>query len=116
MEAPTGAGIDCSAFTAKLLAEVYGLTVARTANEQYKNSERRDLAELVEGDLVFFKKRGRIGHVGLYLGNNYFVHTSVHNGVIISCLEDEYYSKRFVSGGKVGQATGGRPADKLSYE
>ena len=94
-------GIDCSAFTGKLLAEVYGLTVPRVAKDQYKICEKLDISELAEGDLVFFNTRGGVSHVGLYLGNNYFVHSSVHDGVTISNLTDDYYSRKFISGGRV---------------
>ena len=47
-------GIDCSAFTGKLLSEVYGATVPRTARDQYKLCEKLAESELEEGDLVFF--------------------------------------------------------------
>ncbi|MEP7109179.1 MAG: NlpC/P60 family protein [Ferruginibacter sp.] len=94
-------GIDCSAFTGKLLCEVYGLTVPRTARKQFDICERLATADLIEGDLVFFNTRGGVSHVGLYLGNNYFVHSSVHDGITISSLEDEYYSRRFISGGRI---------------
>jgi lipoprotein Spr len=57
--------------------------------------------DLQEGDLVFFNTRGGISHVGLYLGNNYFVHSSTSGGVTISSLTDDYYSKKFLSGGRV---------------
>ncbi|MEO6547408.1 MAG: NlpC/P60 family protein [Ferruginibacter sp.] len=94
-------GIDCSAFTGKLLSEVYGLNVPRMAKDQYKVCEKLTMEALVEGDLVFFDRKGGISHVGLYLGDNYFVHSSVHDGVTISSLTDEYYSKKFISGGRV---------------
>lgn len=94
-------GIDCSAFTGKLLQDVYGLTVPRIAKDQYEMSEKIATENLTEGDLVFFDTRGGVSHVGLYLGNNYFVHSSVHSGVTISSLADDYYSRKFISGGRV---------------
>ena len=100
-------GIDCSAFTGKLLSSVYTLTVPRTAREQFNLCEKIPAENLVEGDLVFFNTRGGISHVGLYLGNNYFVHASVSNGVTISSLTDEYYSKKFISGGRITQSVNG---------
>jgi lipoprotein Spr len=57
---------------------------------------------LKEGDLVFFKTRGRsISHVGIYLMNNFFVHASSSQGVIISSLNDEYWSRKYAGAGKV---------------
>jgi hypothetical protein len=94
-------GIDCSAFTGKLFSQVYGLTVPRTAKDQYKICEKMATEDLAEGDLVFFNTRGGVSHVGLYLGNNYFVHSSVSGGVTINSLTDEYYSRRFISGGRL---------------
>jgi len=94
-------GIDCSAFTARLLSQVYGLSVPRTAKEQYNNCERIAASDLTEGDLVFFNTRRGVSHVGLYLGDKYFAHSSVHSGVTISSLKDEYYSKKFIAGGRI---------------
>lgn len=94
-------GIDCSAFTGRVLATVYGVTLPRTAADQYKASERISKENLQEGDLVFFNTRGGVSHAGVYLGNNYFVHSSVNWGVTISSLNDDYYSRKFISGGRV---------------
>ena len=100
-------GIDCSSFTEKLLSKVYGFTVPRTSKDQFLLCNKVATSNLVEGDLVFFntrstrRRRKGITHVGLYLGNNYFVHSSVQDGVTISSLTDEYYSNKFISGGRI---------------
>ena len=94
-------GIDCSAFTGKVLSLVYGVNLPRTATEQYKLVEKITKENLVEGDLVFFNTRGGVSHVGVYLGDNYFVHSSVKNGVTINSLTDDYYGKKFIGGGRV---------------
>ncbi|MDP4283435.1 MAG: NlpC/P60 family protein [Bacteroidota bacterium] len=97
-------GIDCSALTDSLLLSVYGFAMPRTAKQQYKETEHLKKDELKEGDLVFFHTHGRgVTHVGLYLANDYFVHASSSQGVTISSLDDEYYSKRFICGGRVEQ-------------
>jgi cell wall-associated NlpC family hydrolase len=93
-------GVDCSALTGALNREVYGINLPRTARDQYAACEKIDLEDLKEGDLVFFNTRGGISHVGVYLGDNYFVHSSVHSGVTISSLEESYYSKKFLGGGR----------------
>jgi cell wall-associated NlpC family hydrolase len=51
--------------------------------------------------LVFFNTSGGVSHVGLYLGNNYFVHSSLNGGVTISSLKEDYYSRKFISGGRI---------------
>lgn len=92
-------GIDCSAFTGKLLNDVYAINAPRTAQQQYDLCNLKRIEELRQGDLVFFKTKRSITHVGLYLGNGYFVHASSSNGVTISNLSDEYYYARFAGGG-----------------
>jgi len=94
-------GIDCSSFTGKLMQEVFGITLPRTAREQFRVTDKVSTEDLVEGDLVFFNTRGGISHVGVYLGNNAFVHSSSHDGVTISSLTESYYANKFICGGRV---------------
>jgi lipoprotein Spr len=98
----TKRGIDCSALTGALLLAVYGFNLPRTAREQYEATEHVGKNDLKEGDLVFFNTRGGVSHVGVYLENDYFVQASSH-GVKISSLDDHYYAKRFICGGRVTQ-------------
>ncbi len=93
-------GIDCSAFTDTLINNVYGINLPRTAREQCDVCKRLFRDELQEGDLVFFNTRGGISHVGVYLGNNYFVHSSIR-GVTISSLLEDYYNRKFICGGRI---------------
>lgn len=96
--------IDCSAFTQLISREVYGLSLPRTAQEQFDASEIIDRDELKEGDLVFFHTRGKksaISHVGIYLMNNKFVHASTSNGVSISDLDESYWKSKFRGGGRM---------------
>jgi cell wall-associated NlpC family hydrolase len=97
----TKRGIDCSALTGALVSEGFGITLPRTARAQYAECQKISKDNLTEGDLVFFNTRGGVSHVGLYLGNNCFVHASVHAGVTISSLNDSYYSKKFIGGGRL---------------
>ncbi|HYE56107.1 MAG TPA: NlpC/P60 family protein [Chitinophagaceae bacterium] len=95
-------GIDCSAFVQSFLSTLYGLSISRTCKEQYHQSRRIKRSQLQEGDLVFFKTRGRtISHVGVYLRNNKFVHASTSSGVMISDLSDEYFAKRYAGAGRM---------------
>jgi lipoprotein Spr len=93
-------GIDCSALTGLLLSSVYGVSLPRTAREQYAKSKKVKREDLIEGDLVFFNTRGGVSHVGVYLTNDYFVHASTSNGVTISSLNDNYYRKKYIGGGR----------------
>lgn len=99
----TKGGIDCSAFVQELYGEVYQKDVKRTSREQFATSQLvKDIHELEEGDLVFFKIRTRdISHVGVYLGDGKFVHASRSRGVMISDLEHAYWKRYYVGGGKI---------------
>ena len=94
-------GIDCSAFTGQLFSTVYNNTLPRTAKEQYKFCIKIDKENLQEGDLVFFKTKRSVSHVGMYLGNDCFVHSSTSSGVTINKLTDDYYSRKFIGGGRI---------------
>jgi len=95
--------IDCSAFTQEVMRSVYGVQLPRTAQEQYDASQKVDLQDLKQGDLVFFHsgRRGGISHVGVYIANNKFVHASTSGGVTISDLNDNYWRAKFKGGGRV---------------
>lgn len=97
----TVAGFDCSGlvfFTHRR----FGLTVPRTSRTQAEHAEPIKRRKLERGDLVFFKIGSRhVNHVGIYIGEDRFVHAP-GNGkpVTVNSLEDEYYDKRFESGGR----------------
>lgn len=100
----TKLGIDCSAFTSSLCMTVFGIGLPRMAKDQYNACDHLRKDELTEGDLVFFHTtRKGISHVGIYLGNNKFVHASVNYGVVISDLSDPYYARAFRGGGRYRQ-------------
>lgn len=95
-------GIDCSGLVCMAYRDIYALEFkGRSAADIFEEVRAIDKSDLKEGDLVFFKiNRGRIDHVGIYLRNGDFLHTSSSRGVMISNLEEEYYRKRFFKGGR----------------
>ncbi len=95
----TKKGIDCSGFSGLLMDSVYQIELPRTARAQFKNCTRVEKEDLALGNLVFFNTRGGVSHVGVYLMNGFFVHSSTKQGVMISNIEENYYRKRFISGG-----------------
>lgn len=98
----TKSGMDCSGFTVAVYAAAYGLTLPRVSRDQYRISRKISTTELKEGDLVFFNTNGRgVSHVGVYLGNNKFIHASVSRGVMVSDLFETYYLRRFVGAGRI---------------
>lgn len=94
-------GIDCSAFTKAIYLSAFGVTLPRTAREQYRAARIVSSTELKEGDLVFFNTRGGVSHVGIYLGYNKFIHASTSQGVTVSDMFDPYYLKRFLGSGRI---------------
>lgn len=94
-------GIDCSALTGLLMKYVYAIKLPRTARQQYAASSKISKNEMAEGDMVFFNTRGRVSHVGVYLGDGYFVHSSTTSGVTINNLDEGYYNSRFIGARRV---------------
>ena len=88
-------GIDCSAFVRKMY-EFFNIKLPRTAREQAMVGVRVDRDKLEAGDLVFFRTKRPIGHVGIYIGNNEFVHASYRaRSVRIDSLDKPYFQQRF---------------------
>ncbi|MDF2380425.1 C40 family peptidase [Nostoc ellipsosporum NOK] len=94
-------GIDCSAFTKAIYLSAFGVTLPRTAREQYRAARIISSTELKEGDLLFFNTRGGVSHVGIYLGYNKFIHASTSQGVTVSDMFEPYYLKRFLGSGRI---------------
>ncbi len=96
-------GIDCSAFVRELYRNVYKTDILRTSILQYRAVQKiKDKTSLKEGDLIFFNTRGRgVSHVGVYLKNGYFVHSSSSRGVSISSIKNSYWSSKYISGGRL---------------
>ena len=92
-------GIDCSAYVKKVYG-LLGVDLPRTAREQFNEGDAIDRDELSIGDLVFFRTYASFpSHVGIYLGNNLFIHASSKGRkVTIDSLETPYYLKRFIGG------------------
>ncbi len=90
-------GLDCSAYVQKVYS-IAGIDLPRSAREQFKIGEAIDKEELAIGDLVFFRTYASFpSHVGIYLGNNLFIHASTRSRkVTIDSLEEPYYVKRFI--------------------
>jgi cell wall-associated NlpC family hydrolase len=94
-------GFDCSGLVAYAHRQA-GITVPRTAAEQYSQALPVDRRALRPGDLVFFRLSGRdVGHVGIYVGDDRFVHAPQSGGhVRFASLQDEWYRQRFVGAGR----------------
>ena len=93
-------GIDCSAFVGTVVKTVYGKNLHRTANDMLQDVNLTSRHGLHEGDLLFFtNSKGKVSHVGIYLKDNLFAHSSTSNGVSVSRLDSKYWSTHFYKGG-----------------
>ena len=88
-------GFDCSGYTQHVFATM-GLSIPRTADAQYY-AGHSIIGHMKAGDLVFFQTYAPgPSHVGIYLGNNQFVHASSSHGVMVSSLSDSYWAARYI--------------------
>lgn len=94
-------GFDCSGFTQYVYKQL-GITLNRTAAQQLKNGT--SVTNLQTGDLVFFTNTyatsAAASHVGIYIGNNQFIHAA-NGGVKITSLDHEYYAPRYIGARRV---------------
>ncbi|MGO3741777.1 C40 family peptidase [Kerstersia sp.] len=90
-------GFDCSGLVVYAARESLGLQLPRSASELAHEGKAVARADLQPGDLVFFNTLGRrYSHVGIYVGDNQFVHAPNSKGVVrIESLDIRYWSKRF---------------------
>ncbi|CAM5191820.1 Cell wall-associated NlpC family hydrolase OS=Ureibacillus acetophenoni OX=614649 GN=SAMN05877842_11427 PE=3 SV=1 [Ureibacillus acetophenoni] len=97
-------GIDCSAFTQKVFAEL-GIDLSRTSGGQYNQGTAVSKSNLQIGDLVFFNTSGRgVSHVGIYIGNGNMISAETTEGVTISSINDPYYwGKRYIGAKRVAK-------------
>lgn len=89
---------DCSGFT-RFVYRSIGYNLPRSSVDQSRIGSRINRSELLPGDLVFFHTRGGPGvtHVGIYIGQGYFIHASSGRGhVTISPLTEGYYYERYL--------------------
>lgn len=97
-------GIDCSGFVQKVYGMI-GINLPRSARLQFAEGKPIDKTELSIGDLVFFKTYAPFpSHVGIYLGNDLFIHaSSIKKKVTIDSLTTPFYFKRFIGAKRVIQ-------------
>jgi probable lipoprotein NlpC len=89
-------GTDCSGFVSSVYREKEGMYIPRSTTEEYKIGKMVDQKNLMVGDLVFFGEKGRVNHVGLYVGNGNFIHASTSRGVMVSPLDDIYWKPLYI--------------------
>lgn len=109
-------GFDCSGFVRHVFSRAADLALPHSSRAMSQYGDEVPLSEIQPGDLVFFRiQRHKISHVGIYIGNQHFIHAaSTHSGaVMISDLREHYWATRLAGARHLalGQPT---PADILS--
>jgi cell wall-associated NlpC family hydrolase len=98
----TPAGFDCSGFVQFMFSKVFNMQLPRSSKEMSALGIKVGRSELKPGDLVFFRNgRNRINHVGIFIGNNTFIHSSLSRGITRTSLSENYFDKRFATGVRI---------------
>ncbi|MFV0531649.1 MAG: C40 family peptidase [Flavobacteriales bacterium] len=99
-------GIDCSAFVQKAFGP-HNILLPRVSRDQAKEGQFVSKSQLEKGDLVFFATQGgrRVSHVGIVVkpdgGKSAFIHASTSKGVVVSQLDESYWSRRYLQARRI---------------
>lgn len=92
-------GVDCSGFTQGIF-EAFDIDISRVSYMQATDGKEVGKNELRTGDLIFFDtsgiNNGNISHVGIYMGQDKFIHSESSRGVTVSSLSSTYYTRNYV--------------------
>lgn len=88
---------DCSGYVMQVYKGFYGIPLDHNAQRIYDDGRGYSIrrSKLQEGDLVFFGNFWKISHVGIYLKGNRFIHASTSDGVVITSMDDKYWSSKY---------------------
>lgn len=97
-------GMDCSGFVGYVFREAFDLSLPRTSAEIEQAGMPVDISELAPGDLVFFNTLGAsFSHVGIYLGNDRFIHAPRPGAQIrVENMQLPYWTRRFDGARRIG--------------
>ena len=95
-------GFDCSGLVQYVFKQ-HCILLNRTTKTQFQQGTFVSKAALQPGDLVFFQNTYTTGisHVGIYIGNNEFIHASSSKGVTISSLSNSYWASHYYGARRV---------------
>ncbi|MBU1319740.1 MAG: C40 family peptidase [candidate division Zixibacteria bacterium] len=95
-------GVDCSGLVYAIYRDYDKLHLPPNTRKLFDGLQRIDYRDLAMGDLVFFNLNGKLAsHVGIYIGDSKFVHSSESRGVVISSMSEQYYRETFVGARRV---------------
>ena len=95
-------GFDCSGLVGYVYRTVLGMDLPRVSRQMATTGEKVERTALAPGDLVFFGRRGRVNHVGIYVGEGRFLHApSRGKDVRVDSMTTGYWGGRFLQGRRV---------------
>jgi cell wall-associated NlpC family hydrolase len=106
-------GLDCSGFVRYVFQHATGIALPRSAKEQARVGQTVDKTQLQPGDLVFFNtRRFQFSHVGVYLGDNKFIHSPSRGGTVeVVNFDNRYWQKTFNGARRIIGAVAGSEAN-----
>jgi cell wall-associated NlpC family hydrolase len=108
-------GFDCSGFVSYMFNKTLDVKLPHSSQEMATMGEKVSRSELKPGDLVLFKiGKNRINHVGIFIGNDTFIHSSLSKGITRDTLNESYYDKRFATGVRILDVQDSRQPDDLN--
>ena len=88
-------GFDCSGFVQTVYYNAFQVQLPRTTKEMSKLGRKAFKSRLKVGDLVFFRPSRKYRHLGIFIGNNTFIHSSSSKGITKSKLDNPYWKKKY---------------------
>lgn len=99
-------GLDCSGFMQYIFKRSMGITLPRTSAEMATVGQQVDRANLKPGDMVFFGGGGRVSHVGMYIGNDRFIHAPrTGRDIEITSMNGNYWKSRYITARRVDRSS-----------
>jgi probable lipoprotein NlpC len=111
----SGKGVDCSGLVYRVYQDVLQKKLPRIVSRLYESGREVDESAVKPGDLVFFDTTGGVSHVGIYVGDQTFIHAASEGrviGVKESKLTQDYYKTRYVGARTYLRGIGSSSADK----
>lgn len=100
-------GVDCSGFVYLTYLSKFGIKIPRTTRLQAAAGRYVGRNNLQAGDIVFFRTGIKSRHVGIYIENHKFIHASKSSGVMLSRLDNAYWSKKYWKAVRIRKASDG---------
>lgn len=106
-------GLDCSGFVRYVFQQATGISLPRSARDQARIGKAVEKSQLEPGDLVFFNtRRFQFSHVGVYLGDNRFIHAPNRGGAVeVVSFDNKYWQKTFNGARRIVGAVAGSEAN-----